>query len=164
MKTFQDSGHLFRLAVVFIAAFVAFVIVRAILVPKTFGEYGHYRGAALKDIAAKPINYAGHQTCEMCHSDVAETKSHGKHAHVNCEACHGPLDKHAEDPTALKPVLPDTAVICARCHQKNIAKPVGFPQVDAPEHSGGVECKTCHTPHTPVIAAAVETKAPGGKK
>lgn len=164
MKTFQDSGHLFRLAIVFAGALVAFLIVRAMLVPQSFYEYGHYRGAALGELAAKPINYAGHQACEMCHSDIAETKSHGKHAHVNCESCHGPLDKHAEDPTALKPTLPDTAVICARCHQKNIAKPVAFPQVDAPEHSSGVECKTCHNPHTPVIGAETETKTAGVKK
>jgi hypothetical protein len=164
MKTFQDSGHLFRLAIVFLGALVAFMIVRTMLVPKTFGEYGHYRGAALGEIAARPINYAGHQTCEMCHSDIAETKSHGKHANVNCETCHGPLAKHADDPAAFRPTLPNTAVICARCHQKNIAKPTGFPQVDAPEHSGGVECKVCHTPHTPVIAAATELKATGVKK
>ncbi len=153
MKTLKDTGHLFRLAVVFLVGFVSFLVIRGFLVPKTFGEYGHYRGAALTELAAKPINYAGHQACETCHADIADTKNNGKHAHVNCETCHGPLAKHAEDPMALKPVLPDTAVICARCHQKNIAKPAGFPQVDAPDHSGGMPCKTCHTPHTPVIAA-----------
>jgi hypothetical protein len=152
MKTLRDTGHLFRLAAVFLVGFVSFLVIRGFLVSKTFGEYGHYRGAALAEIAAKPINYASHQACEACHADVADTKNHGKHAHVNCETCHGPLAKHAEDPMALKPVLPDAAVICARCHQKNIAKPAGFPQVDAPDHSGGMPCKTCHSPHTPVIA------------
>jgi hypothetical protein len=164
MKRFQDSGHLFRLAAVFLAVFVAFIAVRAALVPKSFGEYGHYRGAALEEIAAHPINYAGHQTCETCHSDVAETKAHGRHAHVNCETCHGPLAKHADDPSALTPTLPDTALICARCHQQNIAKPAHFPQVDAPEHSSGVACKTCHAPHSPAIADATATaKSKGGK-
>ena len=163
MKTFKDSGHLFRLVAVFLLGFASFAVVRSLLVPKTFGEYGHYRGAALGEIAAKPISYAGHQACETCHADVADTKSHGKHTHVNCEACHGPLSKHAEDPMALKPVLPDTTVICARCHQKNIAKPAGFPQVDAPEHSSGMPCKTCHTPHSPVIVAE-GPKGTGEKK
>jgi hypothetical protein len=153
MKTFKDSGHLFRLAAVFLAGILGFFILRGFLIPKSFGQYGHYRGAALGELAAKPIRYAGHQTCETCHADVAETKSHGKHAHVNCESCHGPLAVHADDPTALDPTLPDTAVICARCHQQNIAKPVSFPQVDAPEHSGGMPCKTCHTPHSPAIVA-----------
>ena len=162
MKQFQDSGHLFRLAAVFLAVFVAFLAVRAALIPKTFGEYGHYRSAALDEIASRPVNYAGHQACETCHSDIAETKSHGKHVHVNCETCHGPLAKHAEDPTALVPTLPDTTVICARCHQQNIAKPANYPQVDAVEHSSGVDCKTCHSPHSPVIAAA-DAKPKGGK-
>jgi len=158
MKRFKDSQHLFRLAAVFLAGIGSFIAARALAVPKTFGQYGHYRGAALAEIAARPINYAGHQACEACHGDVAETKSRGKHVHVACESCHGPLAKHAEDPAALVPTLPDTAVICARCHQKNIAKPAGFPQVDAPDHSGGMPCKTCHTPHSPAIDAA------GGKE
>jgi hypothetical protein len=153
MSKFEDSGHLFRLAGVFLVGIISFLVVRSLLVPKTFGEYGHYRGAAIQEIASRPIHYAGHQVCETCHSDIADTKSHGMHAHVNCEACHGPLAKHAEDPTALKPVLPDTTVLCARCHQQNIAKPAGFPQVDAPSHSGGLACNTCHNPHSPVIAS-----------
>jgi hypothetical protein len=153
MKTFQDSGHLFRLAAVFLAGFLAFLIVRALLVPKTFGQYGHYRAAALGEIAARPVNYAGHQACETCHTDIADTKSKGKHVHVNCESCHGPLAKHAEDPASVVPTLPDTAVIWARCHQANLAKPAAFPQADAPEHSGGSPCKTCHAPHSPAVAA-----------
>jgi hypothetical protein len=55
MKTFKDSGHLFRLAGVFLVGFASFLVVRALLVPKTFGEYGHYRGAALGELTAKPI-------------------------------------------------------------------------------------------------------------
>ena len=65
---------------------------------KSFGQYGHYRGAAIGEIAARPVKFAGHETCETCHTDVLDVKSKGKHAHVNCEACHGPLAKHADDP------------------------------------------------------------------
>ena len=35
-----------RLAVVFILAIVALVVARALLIPETFGELGHYRAAA----------------------------------------------------------------------------------------------------------------------
>ncbi len=153
MKTFENSGHLFRLAAVFVAAFALFLIIRSVLVPKSFGEYGHYRGNAIVELAARPVAYAGHQTCETCHADVPEIKNKGKHARLSCEVCHGPLAKHAEDPAAVVPVLPDTAVICARCHEKNIAKPDGFPQVVSQEHSGGMACNTCHKPHSPVIGA-----------
>jgi hypothetical protein len=49
------------------------------------------------------------------------------------------------------PQLPDTAVLCARCHQANTGKPNGFPQVEAAEHSGGQPCKLCHQPHSPLL-------------
>ena len=62
----------------------------------------------------------------------------GKHAHVNCEACHGPLAKHADDPARSTPAKLDTAVFCARCHTASAAKPKGFPQVDPADHSSGV--------------------------
>lgn len=161
MNAFKDAGHLFRLAAVFVAGLVVFLGIRASLVPKSFGQYGHYRGSAMAEIAARPINFAGHKTCEECHVDVLEKKSAGKHAHVNCEACHGPLAKHADDPTSVAPPKLDTAVLCVRCHEANAAKPKEFPQVGSAEHSSGLACNTCHQPHSPVI---ISEDTPGGKK
>jgi len=184
MSAFKDAGHLFRFAGIFILMFVVFLVVRHFVVPKTFGQYGHYRAAAIGEIAAHPAKYAGHETCEACHSDVVEKKMAGKHAHVNCEACHGaiyttlpaekpkmnpyerfvamfipplppdpPLLRHAEDPMSVKPVLPDTAVLCAKCHTASAAKPKNFPQVVPADHSGGAPCDACHQPHNPAIDA-----------
>ncbi len=152
MKLFKDAGHLFRLAGVFLLGTLSFLAIRAFVVPHSFGQYGHYRGAAIAEIAAHPVHFAGHQTCETCHSDIAQTKSAGKHAQVNCEACHGPLAKHADDPS-IDPGKPDVAVLCVRCHSASAARPKDFPQVDADQHSGGIPCTTCHQPHNPVIAA-----------
>jgi transcription elongation factor Elf1 len=152
MNRFKDVEHLFRVALVFIAGIVVFVVLRAVLVPRSFGEYGHYRGNAITEIAARPVAFAGHQTCEACHSDVLEVKSKGKHAHVNCEACHGALAKHAEDPASVEPTKLDTAVLCVRCHAADGAKPRNFPQVVAADHSSGLPCGTCHQPHSPLIA------------
>ena len=152
MSVFKDAGHLFRFAGLFVVAFLLFLVIRGYVVPRSFGQYGHYRGNAIGEIAARPVNFAGHDTCETCHSDILDVKKAGKHAHVNCEACHGALAKHADDPT-IKPVLPDTAVLCVRCHAASAAKPKGFPQVVADEHSGGVPCETCHKPHSPAIDA-----------
>jgi uncharacterized CHY-type Zn-finger protein len=98
------------------------------------------------------VKFAGHETCEGCHTDILDVKSKGKHAHVNCEACHGALANHADDPT-IKPVPPDTAVLCARCHTASAAKPKGFPQVVPADHSNGVPCQTCHNPHSPAMDA-----------
>ena len=164
MANLKDAGHLFRMASVFAIGIVLFLVLRAIFVPRSFGQYGHYRGAALAEIAAKPIMFAGHGACEGCHTEVYEVKSKGVHAHVACEACHGPLAKHADDPTALQPPKMDVAVLCVRCHEAGIAKPRGFPQVKSEEHSGGVACNTCHQPHSPRIAEAASpsTDKPSG--
>ncbi len=153
MSVMKDAGHLFRFAGLFVLAFVVFLVVRRFVVPKSFGEYGHYRGAAIAEMASHPTHFAGHQACEACHSDIADAKSKGKHAHVNCEACHGPQQKHADDPSSDVPSKPDTAVLCVRCHAASVAKPKNFPQVDAASHANGVPCETCHKPHDPALGA-----------
>lgn len=167
MNKLKDAGHLFRFAALFVLAFLVFLVVRHFVVPKTFGEYGHYRGAAIGEIAARPVHFAGHAACEACHSDIADTKHAGKHVTVNCEACHGPLARHADDPTSVDPGKPDTAVLCVRCHAASAARPKDFPQVVAADHSNGMPCQTCHNPHSPGMdatpaAPAKKTASAGG--
>ena len=152
MKDFlRNAEHLIRVVVLLAIGLVAFLVIRRAVIPAEFGKYGHFRPAAMDDIRARPVKFAGHDACEACHSDEADMKSKGPHAHVNCEACHGPLAKHADDPSALVPQLPDTAVLCARCHEANQAKPKSFPQVATADHSNGMPCNTCHKPHDPRI-------------
>ena len=91
MSGLKDAGHLFRFAGLFVIAFLVFLVCADTWFPRAFGQYGHYRGAAIGEIAAHPVKFAGHQTCESCHTDIADTKTKGAHAHVNCEACHGAL-------------------------------------------------------------------------
>jgi uncharacterized CHY-type Zn-finger protein len=155
------------MAAVFAIGVVLFLVARSIFVPRSFGQYGHYRGAALAEIAVKPVVYAGHGACESCHTDVYDVESKGVHSHVACESCHGPLGKHADDPAALQPPKMEVAVLCVRCHEANKAKPATFPQVVSAEHSGGVPCDTCHQPHSPRIGGedtASSDKASEGKK
>jgi hypothetical protein len=147
----KDIEHLIRLAAVMAIALVAFVILRAAVVPRSFGQYGHYRGSAIAEAADRPIAFAGHDTCEACHSDVLDQKRQGKHVVVACEACHGALAGHADDPGSVKPAKLDTTVLCARCHEANSAKPKGFPQVATTDHAAGLACDTCHQPHHPEI-------------
>ena len=71
MSAFKEAGHLFRFAGLFVLAFLVFLVVRHYVVPKSFGEYGHYRAAAIGEIATRPVKFAGHQTCEACHTDIA---------------------------------------------------------------------------------------------
>jgi hypothetical protein len=157
MTGFQNVSHLFRLASAFAIGIVLFLVVRGFLVPKSFGQYGHYRGDALAEISSRPVSYAGHEACELCHAEVLEVKKGGRHARVACESCHGPLAKHAADPS-VTPIRLDTAVLCVRCHEANHSKPMDFPQVHSADHSAGLACNTCHKPHSPVIEAEAKKK------
>lgn len=98
----KDAAHLFRFAGLFVVAFLVFLVVRGTVVPKSFGQYGHYRAAAIGEIGARPMKFAGHQACETCHSDIADAKTNGAHAHVNCEACHGAIFQRMPAPQQPK--------------------------------------------------------------
>lgn len=152
---FKDEEHLLRVVGVFVAGLLAFILLQAVLVPKGFGVYGHFRAGALDDNGARPMSFAGRAACEDCHTDVVDARKGGKHAAIGCEACHGPLAKHAQDQEALKPQRPDGRV-CLVCHTANVGKPRGFPQVDPREHAGQASCLSCHTAHNP--GAAPEAK------
>ena len=147
-RWFEDSGHLIRPALGLLAGVGVFLLIRAAVVPKAFGQYGHYRPAALGLVRQHPLAYAGQEQCVMCHDPQATARQAGKHAHVACEACHGPLAAHASDPS-IKPKLPDVADLCHRCHEKDAAKPAWFPQVATAQHYGGMKCTDCHQPHNP---------------
>jgi hypothetical protein len=146
---FGHGAHLVRVAAIFAAAVVLFLGLKVLLVPAGFGVYGHFRAGALDDNRTRPLVHAGRQACVECHADVPQAARGGPHERIHCEACHGPLGRHAEDPTAAKGERPDSRTICLRCHEPNVAKPARFPRVEPKEHSGGEACVSCHTPHNP---------------
>jgi hypothetical protein len=146
---FKDKEHLLRMAGIFAGGIVLFLVMHMLLVPKTFGLYGHYRAAAMSDVAAKPLSYAGRAACAECHANVVELQKAGKHATLGCEACHGPQLRHAGQPMDVKPVKLDTKKLCPTCHTANPARPKWFKQVKVQEHSSGEACDTCHQPHSP---------------
>ena len=148
-QLFDDSAHLIRPALVLLAGLLVFLFVRSAIIPKAFGQYGHYRPGVLDLVRQHPIAFAGQDTCVMCHDEQATVRAAGKHAHVACEACHGALAQHADDPAAHIPQLPNAADLCRRCHEKDAAKPKAFPQVATTEHSGGTACTSCHQAHNP---------------
>ncbi len=148
-KFLKDKEHLVRMAGLFAAGFIIFVLAKALFVPKGFGDYGHYRSGALADNRARSVSFAGRAACGDCHTDKRDEIGGGKHAGIGCEACHGPLARHAEDPSALKPVKPDPKVLCVTCHLANVAKPSKFPQIDPKAHFEGNPCTGCHAPHAP---------------
>jgi hypothetical protein len=138
------------MAGLFVIGIVIFLVARSILVPADFGRYGFYRAGALKDIVARPMAYAGHDTCGEGHTEVIDQRKGTKHEHVNCEACHGPLATHASG-DVMKPGKPDPKTVCLPCHAKMEGRPKSQPQVDVKEHSGDALCTDCHKPHSPKI-------------
>ena len=73
-KFFRDSGHLIRPAVVLLAGLGIFMVIRSAVVPKAFGQYGHYRPGALAAIRQHPAAYAGQGTCVLCHEDEGKVR------------------------------------------------------------------------------------------
>jgi hypothetical protein len=117
--------QVYRLAIVFGLVIVGLVAARVLLVPKTFGEVGHYRTAAVDSIVKHPKKYAGHQTCTACHGN------------------------HASAPLNVKPLAPRERGFCPLCHAYNPSRPTGFPQIDPVGHNPMVPCVNCHDPHAP---------------
>jgi hypothetical protein len=139
-----------RLAIAFAIFISLFILVRKLLVPDTFGEYGHYRGASLIDNALPEIHYAGQQACFECHQDVEDLKKEDVHSEIHCETCHGPGQKHVLSGEAKDILKPAGRDFCANCHAKNAAKPVGAVfQVEVDKHNTGKNCTECHNPHQP---------------
>jgi hypothetical protein len=139
-----------RLALMFLLVGVALVAARHYFIPPTFGQTGHYRGAAVGQIVGQGIKYAGRDACTECHPDIVEVHSRARHQTVACEACHGPAAAHIENPAEVKLLLPRDRSFCPRCHSYDPARPTGFPQIDPIAHNPVKACIGCHNPHTPV--------------
>lgn len=148
MPPFRAYEHLVRLALLFAAGTLAFLVVRSALVPSDYGELGPYRASALVEIRARPIVYAGQAACVECHTDVAEARATNSHARISCETCHGALAAHATDPS-IAAGTPHPRAICAVCHRPDPAKPAGFKTVVFDDHADPGACTSCHPSHAP---------------
>lgn len=143
-------SQLKRLLVLGAAIVTLFLLLKYLLTPASFGQYGHYRGNALDEIAKLPVKYAGSQTCVECHDSIVTMKSEGYHSDLQCEACHGPAYKHNKTPKKVKLFKPDSRDFCAKCHSMNKARPEkAITQQDIKEHHTEKKCVKCHNPHQP---------------
>ncbi len=150
LRVWKFPDQVIRLAIVFAIVIAGLLIARHHFVPKTFGEKGHYRRAAVQDVASLPIHYAGRQACFECHDDKASALSHSFHRTLSCEVCHGPANDHANDPSAHKPVIPrKRGEACLFCHAYQPSRPTGFPQIIERTHNPMQPCVGCHNPHDP---------------
>ena len=149
MKRRGIPQQLIPLAIIFTIAIAGLIIARQVMVPESFGKYGHYRADAVDDVRNLDIAYAGFEACADCHDDVVETKAGSRHAGVACEACHGPAAEHIEAPDEFQPDAPRGRGYCPLCHGYDPARPTGFPQIIPTAHNPGKACMSCHEPHNP---------------
>ena len=145
---YRIPQQLLPLTALLILILGALITARLLLVPDTFGDYGHYRADAVNEVAALEITYAGQEVCSECHDDIFETKRESHHRGVSCEVCHGPAVDHAEAPDEITPSAPRGRGYCPLCHGYNPARPSGFPQINPERHNPGKPCMTCHDPHS----------------
>lgn len=139
-----------RLLLAFALFIGLMLVLKYFLTPESWREYGPYRGKALTEISSKEAKYVEMETCAMCHDSIAAIKTQSVHQSLQCEICHGPGYKHADDPENNKMELPQERQLCLRCHTKNAASPQNIiKQIDAVEHNEGEACITCHNPHQP---------------
>lgn len=147
---FYIPPQISRLALAFAIFISLFLVIRHFLVPDTFGEYGHYRAASLKDSELPPIYYSGQQACFQCHQDVEDKKLTDVHSDIHCETCHGPGEKHVLSSKVDEIIRPSGREFCGKCHSLNAAKQKNAVfQVDLTKHNVGKNCIECHNPHQP---------------
>jgi hypothetical protein len=148
-RPFKMPPQIFRLILLAAGIVVSYGIARYFLTPKTFGEFGWYRGEALVELADRPITYAGKATCvEVCHSDEGAKLAKDGHKTLSCEACHGAAADHADKPEVTKPPKLGYST-CIRCHEANPSRPKWHKQIVSKTHYPGSKCSECHVPHMP---------------
>ncbi|MBI5622408.1 MAG: hypothetical protein HY924_01380 [Elusimicrobia bacterium] len=150
----KDIEHLLRVAAIFLVAIALFVAVRSVVKPESYGKLGRYRAAALDEIKALPVRYAGQQECGPCHKTQAREKAGSSHRGISCESCHGALAAHAAAPKTAKALKPEESSMrgfCLRCHEAAVSKPAKFPTVEGGKHNPDMACSMCHKPHSPKI-------------
>jgi formate-dependent nitrite reductase cytochrome c552 subunit len=168
------ARHFLRLFLLIAIVVVAFLSVRAQVVPKDFGTLGHFRASAIPEEAAREPRHLGSEVCADCHDEISTPKAAGKHSIPQCENCHGPGMIHvkimSEDsidkyPDKIKNNPKGLRVIsgiqeCKWCHLKTFERPTTLKYITSvPQHFADhgrtftplSKCIDCHNPHTTVV-------------
>ena len=161
----NHTAHIWRLIALVAIAFTGGALVRRSLQPATFGLQGHFRAAALDELAARPLRHVGKDVCDDCHlhDEIWKKAAGGAHQVIACENCHGPARGHAvESQARVKLTVNTSPDACLICHAKVQGRPDSHKQIDLREHSSswdfkiGDKCIECHDPHSPTEAPPTE--------
>jgi len=154
-----------RLLVVLLSLVVLAVVgllVKQLLLPKSFGVYGYYRADAITESAAVPIRHGTNESCFDCHKYEAAIHKKGWHKTISCEFCHGTYADHVDKgkKIAALPVKKDKEIttLCLRCHNTEITarseeviKTVAMPDhLEKQKVKLTHNCNQCHHVHAPL--------------
>ncbi|MEA2115947.1 MAG: hypothetical protein U9P36_11285 [Thermodesulfobacteriota bacterium] len=159
----KSYSHVFKIILVLIAVVGGGVAVRAMVMPKTFGDFGHYRGSAIEDEMNRPIRNGTNASCLVCHPYIRQMHLEGVHNTVSCEFCHGPMADHVKDGKVIadlpKKQGEEIKNLCLRCHNQIIrARPKeSIKMISMPQHLEEKHvridhnCNQCHNVHAPLM-------------
>jgi predicted CXXCH cytochrome family protein len=151
--------HNFLRPLAIVVAIVGLVfLVRLFAVPKDFGSsdrgyrFGWHRASDEEYWKNVSVKYKGAEYCSACHDKNAASLAASPHRIIQCEDCHGPALDHPADPAKL--VIDTSRALCLRCHY-----PLPYPTsgraairgIDPEVHNPGIDCASCHNPHSPVL-------------
>ena len=154
------------------------LLFKQLLLPDSFGAYGHYRPAAIEEEAQVLVRHGTNESCVKCHAWEAKMHKNGKHQTISCEFCHGPyadhVTEHEADPaidwvmdrriiaekSGPLPVKKDKEItmLCLRCHNTEIKarSEEVIKTVAMPDHLKKQDvklthtCNQCHHVHAPL--------------
>lgn len=138
-----------RLLIVNGVLVAAALALRFYVIPPALVSTEIHRATTVERELAKPVKFAGTETCVVCHETEAALKSKSFHRNLSCEGCHGPAAGHAADPDTVKPPAPRDRKFCPVCHAYDASRPTGFPQINPTAHNPLKPCIECHNPHDP---------------
>ncbi|MFZ3171168.1 MAG: hypothetical protein WA118_04225 [Carboxydocellales bacterium] len=149
---------IFRVGLILFGVIVIFVTAQQLSIPKSFGQYGYFRGDNISEWAAQEGNYAPGNSCEKCHQNEVQILDQGDHKGLDCQICHGPGLKHlqkfqtsklkVEGTKELK--VEGTEELCGICHRKMSGRSGDkIKTIELGIHNGGVVCIRCHNSHQP---------------
>lgn len=176
MIDLKDKKHIITVFSILIVLFIAGLISRKALQPKSFGLHGNYRWDANSEIMSKEMINQNSGTCGECHEKIYQLHNKDAHYSVPCVDCHGAGNVHVAyyKGDSLKGTTKEQAYLkkeynlegCLFCHRKLKARPPDFPQVNQSEHYNFLhvndiktKCIECHSPHEPVFLLTEVSKS-----
>jgi len=169
----KNYQHIIRLVIILAVGLAALLMVRAALIPATFGQYGAYVGASVEVIRGRPVQYVGAERCKDCHKKEYDKWSRKEHMTVSCEVCHGPGAAHSVEEVEPRPLpvrskssgkmAEQAHDLCMSCHAKAPGRSEEFSQIEPKTHLAefkiteqsadfeeSMQCLTCHPGHDPI--------------